>query len=74
MRFLPLRPLGAPVLTPQLLRPRARSGHTDAAALEALKQRWVKVGKPKLSDECVALRLAPQKRVKRPRPGVCVTA
>ena len=41
--------------------PLARRGHTDAAALEALKQRWVKAGKPNLSDKCVALRPMPRK-------------
>ena len=41
--------------------PLAHSGHTDAAALEALKQRWVKAGKPNLSDKCVTLRLTPRK-------------
>ena len=53
---LPLPPAVALHLTRQgcpLSPRRARSGHTDAAALEALKLRWIKAGKPNLTLKCV---------------------
>jgi hypothetical protein len=31
----------------------ALSGHTDAKALDALKLRWIKAGKPNLTEKCV---------------------